>query len=271
MTEVNKPETVANPVAQPDTTIQERILETVNQHKASDAPVTTEAPVVPATGGSSDVASQEAASTIEDATSSALKLIEASTGRKFATAEEAQKYLSNLNKLVGDQSVAKGREAANLIDKWAQQNGKTHEEARQYLADVLINSQVNEPQKPVQSAVVKPTEDKTVSDRLAKLEDANQRLTLEKKYPEAQEVIEEVALIAKAKGVPYVEAYEQSPFKTLLALKKEEEAKKSPIVTPSNRVNMDTKVVTELGKKILSGNSSEADRQALIEAMGLAK
>src|SRR3990167_8595788 len=105
-------------------------------------PTAPEPPKPPQGGTGSDVTPGKDSSGGTDPAMEVLKLVEASTGRKFDNVDDAKKYLTNLNSLVGDQAVAKTREEAKLfstfIDKWAQSQGQSAEEAKRYWADQLI-------------------------------------------------------------------------------------------------------------------------------------
>ena len=84
------------------------------------------------------------------------------------------------------------------------------------------------------------------------------------KYPGAAEYQEEISIIAKAKKMTWIEAFEKSPFKQLAETKAQEDSKKSPVVTPSNRMGFDTQKVQRLGKKLLSYRGNESDAQELV-------
>lgn len=272
MDENNKPETT-NPsdeqVVEEKTQeqlVHERVLEVHTQPKVEEV-----SPVVPPQptndGGSSNVGTQSDSSKNDEAV---LSLLAATTGRTFATIDDYKKHLANLNSLVGDQTLAKTREAAKqyetLVSAWATKNGKSVDEAKQLLADSIIG---NVSQPATQPQQVTPSIPKEYDERLAKLEHDNQVLELEKKYPFAKEVADDIAIIAKQKGVSYVEAFENSPFKTILEQKAKEESKKSPVVTPSNRMGFDTKKVEDLGRNVLTTDSFKSKQDLVKEVLGL--
>lgn len=227
----------------------------------------------PDNGGSgSDVTGHKDSSSeqVTDPKSEVLKLIEASTGRKFASADEASKYLVNLNSLVGDQAVAKAREEAKLFEgllgKLSAQTGKPLEETRKLVADTLIEAVTTKPEaKPVVEPK-SPEVDKLRSD-VEKLTGEMQASQLLGKYPFAAEVKDEIAILAKQKGISQIEAFEQSPFKALLEAKAKEESGKSPVVTPNNRIGVDQKRVTERAAKVLAGGG-EDDKVELVKQFG---
>lgn len=268
----NKPEGIADPVT-PDAAseaeaISKRIASTREQQNAGNdlgSLVPDPSAVVEPSGGTKDVSTQESSSNDNvNADSVALKLIETSTGRKFDKLEDAQKFLINLNSLVGDQSLAKSREAEKVLTNLSTKFGKADvKELETYLVDLVLNKPQEKPVEPVaKPEPAKAVEDNVLVSRLEQLEHVNQISALEKKYPNASEVADEVALIAKAKGVSYIEAFESSPLKNLVEFKAKEESAKNPIVTPSNRTNTDYKKVQILSQKAKSG-------QALTEAESL--
>lgn len=265
----NKPEgtdSVSTDVTSEAEAISQRIAAGREKQKADNIlePLAQDESEVVKPEGTKDVDTQGSSSDNKvNADSVALKLIETSTGRKFDKIEDAQKFLTNLNSLVGDQNVAKAREAQEVLTNLSKKFGKTDvKELETYLADIVLNQ--TQQQKPAET--VKPESTKVETDplfvsRLEQLEHSNQLLSLEKKYPMASEVADEVALIAKAKGVSYIEAFESSPLKNLVEFKAKEESVKNPIVTPSNRTNTDYKKVQILAQKAKSGQALTSAEQ----------
>ena len=125
---------------------------------------------------------------------------------------------------------------------------------------------VVEPPKPqpvveTQRAIGSSQDDET-GKRLEKLEHESQLRALEKAYPNATSVAEEIALIAKSKGISYIEAFTNSPLKQLVELKVKEESERSPVVTPSNRTNVNYKALEQLGLKVMTGKAKESEQIA---------
>jgi len=272
MSEINKPEGT-DPVTPEEVTseadaISKRIAETRDKQNANGTLESLvpepEANVEPS-GGTKDVATQESSSKDNvNADSVALSLIETSTGRKFNNIGEAEKFLTNLNSLVGDQNIAKAREAQEVLTNLSKKFGKTDvKELETYFTNLVLEQIQEKTVEKTQAEPAKVGTDPEFLTRLEQLEHSNQLLALEKKYPDASEVSNEVALIAKAKGVSYIEAFESSPLKNLIELKAKEESAKNPIVTPSNRVTADYKKVQELAGKAKSGSASEAEKLEL--------
>lgn len=247
MEENNKPE-LTNPstdtTVQPEITVEktleeqinERVMEGINQQKASDNLLK------PIEGGLSNVVTNNDSTKNQVLAQNSFNLDElnAASGRVFKDKSDFLKHYDNLKNFVGTK----------------------------------VESIKPEETKPVVVESYKPQASdenvKALDDRLAKLEDANQRLTLKNKYPFATEVENEIAVIAKATNKSYVEVFEQSPFKNLLEQKAKEESQKSPVVTPKTRIGFDTKKVEELGRRVLSYNASEEDKQALVaEVLGI--
>lgn len=254
-------------------TIAERVADAISAQN----PQKHESETVQTSGGGSgsDVApSADSSSSVTDTNPNAevLKLAEASTGRKFASADEFQKYLTNLNSLVGDQSVAKAREAAKaydaLVTKLAEQSGKSVEETKKFWADELIQATFpkQEPKRDAKSA----TQDSTVDAFRSELDQVKHELQQQQllsKYPFAAEVKEEIAILARQKGITEMEAFENSPFKSLLEARQKEEAGKSPVVTSSNRIGFDQKNIAEKAAKVVS-RGTEEDKMDLVKQFG---
>lgn len=130
-----------------------------------------------------------------------LALIERSTGRKFQTLEDAEKYLQNLNRMVGDGRIAEQRKKAELADavvsQYANERGLSHEEAQKELEGIVA------PSKKTNRAVTQQTQ--MVDPRI----DALERELFLSKTPEAQPYIERIERYAKASNVSVKEAYQE--------------------------------------------------------------
>lgn len=266
----NKPENVSDPVDEVVESSEKVIQDRLAAGREEISQVSNLVPKDLA-GGSADVTTQGDSSTGVGTNDAVLKFIENSTGRKFESVEEFNKHYSNLSGLVGDASLAKARKAAETLNSWEQKFGKSAPELEQVLASISAAMQTSQVVKPEQSepkpVVEKPqsvkpsaSNDPELVKRLELLEHDNQMRALEKKYPNATNVAEDVAIIAKSKGISYVEAFEQSPLKELVELKAKEESERSPVVTPSNRTKVDFKNLEDLGLKLASGKATEADQ-----------
>lgn len=209
-----------------------------------------------------------------------LSFIEGSTGRKFNTVDDAQKFIKNLNSFVGDQEIAKAREGAKLYDalvkKVAEDKGQSVDEVKKFFTDVLLSGGTQpKPQAQPTAPVAQPQAPRELRDlenKVQTLEDKAQRAELKAKYPFATEVEDEVAIIAQQKGISYVEAFEGSPLKPLLEGKVKEESGKSPVVAPSNRSNFDVNKVQDAAKRVIT-RGRESDKLDLMrqfkDALGL--
>lgn len=275
----NKPETtdssaeqaLINPDNSREELVAERVAEAIAAAKpAEEAPAeevskTDEGQKTDVDSGKDTPPATEAAPSQDDA----LKLAEAISGRTFSSIEDYQKWLGNLNSLVGDQTIAETRKTAeqydSLVQKFAAQSGKSVEEAKQYFADELISSLQPKPE---------PTEKKednkeldSVKDQINNLKSELQKEQLLGKYPLASQVQEEVAILAAQKDVSQIEAFENSPFKQLLEDKAKEESSKSPVVTSKSRIGVDPgKVKDKIAAVVARGN--EEDKMALVEQFG---
>lgn len=260
-----------------DDLIKERVAEAIASQKPTES---QEAPkeATDKVGSGSDVSTQKDSSSATDPNKEVLSLIEGALGRKFDTIEDAKKTLSNLNSLVGDQAIAKTREDAklynNLVEKLASSEGKTVEDAKKFWADTLAAKGSDKTESPVvkksnqPEPVVKDERFERVDSKVDELNSKLERSELLAKYPFAAELQDEVAIVAKQKGISQIEAFEKSPLKSLAEAKAKEESKKSPVVTSSNRIGFDQKKVQDLGAKILKSNKEE-DRIALVKALGV--
>jgi len=259
-----------------DDLIKERVAEAIALQKPTEPQEPPEEEPVKV-GSGSDVSTQKDSSSTTDPNKEVLSLVEGALGRKFDNIDDVKKTLANLKSLVGDQAIAKTREDAKLYDsfvtKWASSEGKTVEEAKKFWADTLTGKAPAKVEAPVKKSdqPEPPVEDKRIDKNSAEVEELKSRLDrsdLLAKYPYAVEVQEEVAIVAKQKGISQLEAFEKSPLKSLAEAKAKEESKKSPVVTSSNRIGFDQKKVQDLGAKILKSGKEE-DKIALVKALGL--
>lgn len=267
------PSKVEAPVAAPeqeltlDDLIKERVAEAIQAQK----PAPQEAPKEATNqGGSGSEVTSKKDSSATDPNAEVLKFVEGFSGRKFESLDEAAKFAKNLNSLVGDNALAKVREDAkvfnSLAEKFATSEGKPLEEAKKLLVETLVSKATAEPAKPTKTEPP-VVEDKRVDKTASEVEELKARLNradLLKKYPYAELVQDEISVIAKAKGISDVEAFESSPLKTLAEAKAKEESRKSPVVTSSNRIGYDKQRVQDLGAKVLKSGSEE-DKIALVK------
>jgi hypothetical protein len=262
-----------------DDLIKERVAEAMKIHSSVDALKTEPPKVEPKQGGSgSDVSTQKDSSLTTDPNNSeVLTLVGDVLGRKFDSVEDVKKTLTNLNSLVGDNSVAKAREASQLYDKftekWAQSEGQTVEEARKFWADTLKSDAAIKTVAPVRKSdkpesPVENTRNDKISAEVDTLRTKFERNELLTKYPYASEVQEDIAIIAKNKGISQLDAFEKSSLKPLAEQKANEESKKSPVVTSSNRIGYDKQKVQDLAARVAK-NGDERDKINLVKELGL--
>ena len=168
-----------------------------------------------------------------------------------------------MNSLVGDQSVARAREAEKLLTDLTSKLGlKDGSDLKKFVADLALNQVMD---KTVKEVKEKP-DDSIVKD-IEQLKHQNRTFELKEFKPEALEFLDIIALDAKSKGISYVEALKSnSALLSAIEAKVKVESEKSPIVAPSNRTNIDYRKVQELGQKVLSGRASEDDKIALVKA-----
>lgn len=265
----NKPETVADPGATSEVSTeqvaQERMAEARQQIQGlSDLTPKDKA------GGNTDVSTQGGSSNDNNTNVIDLKKIEASAGRKFDSVDDFVKHYENLKSRNGDQEIDQVRKNAQKLEILEKQLGTT--ELNKLLLglsqpSVQAMPAVVEPPKPQPVVETKPqpivvSSDDETTRRLEKLEHESQLRALEKAYPNATSVAEEISLIAKSKGISYVEAFENSPLRQLVELKAKDESERSPVVTPSNRTNVNYKTLEQLGLKVMTGKAKESEQIA---------
>jgi len=264
----NKPEltdpsaTAANEAVNPDNSHEQLVAERVAEAmKGKNPDSSANEKATSSDGGStSDVQSEKVSSQASNPEKDALQLIEASTGRKFANADEAKKYLTNLNSLVGDQAIAKARDAARqyetLAAKLAEHNGKPVEEVKRLLADELIGN-LTAQSEPKAETKGDSKEYTRMNTEVEKLRGKLERQELLAKYPFAAEVQEDIQILANQKGISQLEAFEASTIKSLLETKVKEDSAKSPVVTSSNKVSIDTSKVKEKVARVVARGTED--------------
>src|SRR3990167_3030180 len=264
----NKPETVADPAVVEETSTEQVVQQRMSEARQEIQEISNLVPKNQ-TGGNTDVSTQGGPSSDNNTNVIDLKKIEASAGRKFDNVEDFIKHYENLKSRNGDQEIDQVRKSADKFSLLEKQLGQV-ELNKILLGIVPTIPQVAtpEPLKPTpvenkpQPTEVKSSDDETTR-RLEKLENDNQLRTLEKVHPNAMIVADLIALKAKAEGVSFVEAFESSSeLKHLVELKTKEESERSPVVTPSNRTNVDYKNLEQLGLKVLTGRAKESDQIA---------
>lgn len=280
----NKPDNVADPKPAEEASsapeVVEKPTEEVMQERMSEAreDLSKVSDLVPKEdqGSTADVTTQGSSSKDDVTNTIDLKELETSAGRKFENVEDFYKHYKNLYGRYGDQEIAKAMKAVETLSNLEKTTGKPVNEIGDLLASLAQTSSESEVQKPeektepevksekTETKEVKPSKptqpDGEVSDRLAKLEYQSQKVDFEKKYPNAEFVENEVAAMAKEKDISWIEAFEGSPLKQLVDLKVKEESAKSPVVTPSSRVNIDYKNLEDLGLKVMSGRATDKDQ-----------
>jgi len=238
--------------------VAERVAEAIRAQKAPESAPAQETTVASTDGGSKTDVSLTKVSSSAPSDDGLLKLIGDSVSRTFATREEAQKFLTNLNSLVGDQAVAKTREEAKayeaLVQRFAGESGKSVEEVKRFFADELIKGSQ---QKTETKPIVDNTKIEKVSSEVEELRSELQKQQLLGKYPAAAEIQEEIAILARQKGISQLAAFEGSPFKSYIETKVKEESAKSPVVTSSSKVSPDLNKVKAMADKVKAHGREE--------------
>lgn len=132
-----------------------------------------------------------------------LALIERATGRKFASHSDAEKYLKNLNSLVGDNVVSAQRKDAELaravVQKYAEENGLTHAEAKAQL------EQIAAPSRATQTAAQSQNKQVYIDPRIDELE----KKDFLRDNPDAAPLLEKIDRYAKLNGQTLTSAYQE--------------------------------------------------------------
>ena len=148
----------------------------------------------------------------------AVQFAERALGREFASVEEAEKTIKNLNSLVGDQTVSSQRKA---LEKIASQANMSTNELIEYLAtqDISTPQATPDENQPAEPPVRNLPDDTTK--RLVRLETD----TFVERNPEAQEVRDQVFAKALATGRPVSDIWDNE-FAPLIKLGEKKGAKK---------------------------------------------
>ena len=250
----NKPENVADPKPAEEVSSAPEVIEKstveVMQERMSDAreDLSKVSDLTPKEdeGSTADVTTQGSSPKDDITNVIDIKELETSAGRKFENVEDFYKHYKNLYGRYGDQEIAKAMKAVETLNTLEKTTGKPVNEIGNLLASLTQTPSETEVQKteektePKEVKTIKSTSSNDeVDDRIAKLEYQSQKMDFEKKYPNAEFVENEVAAMAKEQGISWTKAFEASPLKQFVDLKVKEESAKSPVVTPSSRINVD--------------------------------
>lgn len=129
-----------------------------------------------------------------------LSFFERATGRKFNSVDEAEKYLKNLNSMVGDGRIAEQRKKAEFADailiQYANERGLSVEQAQAELSNLVTPSKKAQPVSMPEVA------------RDPRVDQMEEELFLTK-TPEAAIHIEKIRRYAKAGSLSLKEAYNE--------------------------------------------------------------
>ena len=207
-----------------------------------------------------------------------LSFLKETTGRDFASIDEAKKSVQHLNSMVGDKSISEMKKRAELgetfekvVKGYAKENGMSAEAAR---ADLLALMESEDGGK---NGDGKSTQQATPE--AAKIAELEQRLDLAdllKAHPESANVLDDLRDLAKARGTTLQATYEAS--KLLQGAAKAAAASNSKdglpsSVTPSNRLSAtDRSRALEDAQSAFEKDRSEKNANALVAAaLGLRK
>lgn len=234
------------------------MLETQQTHITDPADTGGETDAMVAATTDSDTGSADANQQAE------LSFIERTTGRKFSSLGEAEKYLRNLNNLVGDGRIAEQRKKAELADyvvtQFANEKGISLDEARKELETLVVPSR-----KP---GTVSHAPSTVQSDPRV---DMLERELFLSRTPEAAPYMERIDRYAKAQNMPISEAYKEL-YGDVLAEKtrqvqseaKRTEKKMASVTTSSSAPSAPS---IPRSKELLELARKTGDQSYLIEAM----
>ncbi|MFA6097565.1 MAG: hypothetical protein WC788_08150 [Candidatus Paceibacterota bacterium] len=169
----------------------------------------------------------------------ALELLNQTTGRNFTSMDEFRNHYDNLKNFVGE-NPNELKQKAKELDEFQTKYGMTPSE----LADRLANSQnQDEEAKKIASEAREKAKEREIEDtRRMSMDTATelQEIKLLRKYPEAEEVLDEVKALAKAQGKSLSDAYASSKLKSYaeskLAEKKAKEDNNNAMLKGNSRV-----------------------------------
>lgn len=144
--------------------------------------------------------SDSGAGSADASTQADLSFFERATGRKFNSVDEAEKYLKNLNSMVGDGRIAEQRKKAEFADailvQYANERGLSVEQAQAELSNLVTPSRKTQP-----VSVPEPVRDPRI--------DAMEEELFLSKTPEATQHIEKIRRYAKASSLPLKDAFQE--------------------------------------------------------------
>ena len=179
-------------------------------------PAADPAQTAPAAGGAGEGSDQTPAAPA--AAKDALAFLKETTGREFATEEDAQKYLKNLNSMVGDDRIAQDRKDADVsrrvVRRLAKEWGTTEDAVREYIDKNMTDDQAAATAAQAQPNAQTPAApsygaNPALEAKVLELTDLNYTRDLVEQYPEAKAFLPSVKRLAAATGENYKAVFER--------------------------------------------------------------
>lgn len=191
-----------------------------------------------------------------------LKVLSERSGREFKSIDEFANHYSNLNKMVGDQSVAEQRKLAdtykriaNKIKPLAEKEGYDVETVLDYLVTDSVNKIKGETSPDLNTYATEKVENQKTAElesKISQLENKATRAEIKSEIGEsALKYLEDFTVWAKGKGLELnTESFKKSPFMALV----EADSKGSSILEPSLRPSQSQS--SELNKAFAKAQAS---------------
>lgn len=208
-----------------------------------------------------------------------LKILSEQSGREFKSVDEFKTHYANLNKMVGDQSIAEQRKLADTykriaskIQPLAEKEGYDVETVLDYLVTDSVNKVKGETTTDINTYATNKIENQKVTEyesKLSLLETKATRAEIKSEIGEdALKYLEDFTIWAKGKGLELdVNTFKKSPFMALV----EADSKSSSILEPSSRPSQSesSEYTKALAKAKSTGNNDDwAYVLALKEKLG---
>lgn len=166
------------------------------------------------------------------------------TGRDYKTKDDVVKHIEELNKFVGDKSIAEARKKASEYDKLMA-------EAKIISGEDKTNQNINEPSE------------------ISKLREDFERSELLRKHPESESVLQTIQAISKAEGISMQSAYEKhlEPIvKAKLEADKAKETEQNISVNSKQRMTSDkANKLSEAGKRLIERRTEDNEQNLVKE------
>jgi hypothetical protein len=208
-----------------------------------------------------------------------LKILAEQSGREFKSIDEFKTHYSNLNKMVGDQSIAEQRKLAdtykriaNKIQPLAEKEGYDVETVLDYLVTDSVNKVKGEVSPDLNTYVTEKVESQKTAEyesKLTTLETKATRAEIKSEIGEqALKYLDDFTIWAKGKGLELdSNNFKKSPFMALV----EADSKGSSILEPNSRPSQgqSSELNKAFAKAQASGNNDDwAYYLALKEKVG---